>query len=230
MNRPEIDPGFGIHPSPIALEVEPPPAATLSWVPVRSLTERHRGGMLALLMRLSGHDRYLRFGYAASDAQLAVYVEQLNFQRDELLAIFDRRLNLLAMAHLAVVADAGDPASQQAEFGVCVAEHARGRGYGSLLFEHAVLHARNRGVQSLMIHALSENQVMLRIAKRAGAEVVHAGAQAQAWLRLPPDSLVSQVEQIVAVSAGELDYCFKQHWRRDAVLRNDPRRARETSA
>ena len=62
---------------------------------------------------------------------------------------------------------------------------ARGRGFGHRLFEHAMLHARNRGVRTLVIYALSENTTMLRIARKAGAEIEREGAESQAQLTLP---------------------------------------------
>ena len=49
------------------------------------------------------------------------YVERLDFNRDEVLGIFDRRLRLLAMAHLAYARDECGDASSCAEFGVSVA-------------------------------------------------------------------------------------------------------------
>ena len=199
-----------------------PPAATPSprrgaptWVPIRPLAARHRDRILAHLLGLPAHDRYLRFGFAASDAQIARYVEQLDFERDELLGIFNRRLQLLAMAHLACVAPEPGQAEADAEFGVSVSANARGRGYGSRLFELAALHARNRGVQTLVIHALSENTAMLRIAHNAGAQVVREGSEAQARLRLPADSMASHVEQLVETRAAEWDYRLKLHAHRD---------------
>jgi Acetyltransferase (GNAT) family len=95
-----------------------------------------------------------------------------------------------------------------------VAAHARGRGYGRRLFDLAALHARNRGVQRLLIQALSENMPMLHIARDAGAEVVREGSESQALLQLPADSFASQVEQIVETGAAEWDYRFKQQARR----------------
>ena len=47
------------------------------------------------------HDRYLRFGYAATDEQIERYVDGLDFERDEIFGIYNRRLELIAMAHLA---------------------------------------------------------------------------------------------------------------------------------
>lgn len=197
----------------------PKPAATPTWVPIRSLSARHRERILAHLLGLPPHDRYLRFGYAASDEQVARYVETLNFERDAVLGIFNRRLRLLAMAHLAYLAPEPGPSDARAELGVSVAANARGRGYGNRLFDLAVLHARNRGVRTLVIHALSENAPMLKIARNAGAQVVREGSEAQAVLKLPADSVASHVVQMMETSAAEWDYRFKLQAARIEQLR-----------
>jgi GNAT superfamily N-acetyltransferase len=188
-----------------------PPATHLPWIPIRSLAPRHRDRILQHLLALSEHDRYLRFGYPAADAQISRYVDGLDFNRDELFGVFNRRLSLIAMAHLACPAPAepGSDAPRSGEFGVSVSAHARGRGYGARLFEHAVLHARNRGLNQLFIHALSENTAMLKIVRQAGAEVHRAGSESDAYLSLPPETWASQVEQLVDTSAAALDYQLK---------------------
>jgi hypothetical protein len=73
-----------------------------------------------------------------------------------------------------------------------------------------MLHARNRGMQTLFIHALSENAAMLKIARNAGATVERAGSESEAWLRLPPDTLASHVGEMVGQRAAELDYGLKR--------------------
>ena len=188
-----------------------------SWVPIRSLAPRHRERILAHLQQLDERDRYLRFGYIASDEQLQRYVESLDFGRDEVFGIFNRRLQLIALAHLAYEprsSAASDGKPPLAEFGVTVLERARGRGFGARLFEHAVLHARNRGIDTLFIHALSENAAMLNLARKAGAEVHRDGSESQALLKLPPETLASHVGQMVEGGAAELDYRFKVQARR----------------
>lgn len=195
----------------------PAPAADrpprLSWVPIRSLAPRHRGRILAHLLALEEHDRYLRFGYPASDEQVGRYVEALDFEHDEVFGVFNRRLELAAMAHLAY--PRGDAeASNAAEFGVSVSTRARGKGLGARLFDRAVLHARNRGVDTLFIHALSENKAMLRIARQAGAVVERSGSESEAHLTLPPETLASQMEALVEDGAAAVDYQIKQQARR----------------
>jgi GNAT superfamily N-acetyltransferase len=179
-----------------------------AWVPIRSLAVRHRSLILAHLLALSENDRYLRFGYAASDAQVRRYVDGIDFGRDEVVGIFDEGLELVAMAHLAYIAGSNGGAPM-AEFGVSVLPRARGRGWGSRLFERAVLHARNWGAEMMIIHALSENTPMLRIARRAGARIEREGGEAQALLRLPPVDASSRMDALVAQQAGELDYQVK---------------------
>jgi GNAT superfamily N-acetyltransferase len=183
-----------------------PPARR--WIPIRSLAERHRPRILAHLLALPPNDRYLRFGYAASDAQIARYADLIDFTHDEVFGVFNRRLELIAQAHLA-----GLPNTHEGEFGVSVLPKARGRGYGARLFDHAVLHARNRGVDTLLIHALTQNTTMLRIARSAGATVESDGGDALARLRLPPDSLRSHLDAFLESSAAEVDYRLKSNGR-----------------
>jgi RimJ/RimL family protein N-acetyltransferase len=201
-----------------------PTPERLSWVPIRSLAERHRARIATHILSLSESDRYLRFGYPATDEQVQRYVESIDFERDEVFGIFNRRLELIAMAHLAYLPVPTQPeAPATAEFGVSVIGRARGRGYGARLFEHAVLHARNRGCERLFIHALSENAAMLKIARNAGATVERDGPESEAWLKLPPDSISSQVGELVGHQVAEFDYQLKLHAQRlSAWLKGSP--------
>ncbi|VWX60898.1 GCN5 family acetyltransferase [Burkholderiales bacterium 8X] len=190
------------------VEAQPRPAsATPIMVPIRSIGPREKGRIENHLLALDAQDRYLRFGYAASDEQVRRYVEGLDFERDVLFGIYNRRLDLIAMAHLAFAP--ADQPSDCAEFGVSVSKHARGRGYGARLFERAVVAARNEGVGMLFIHALSENAAMLRIARKAGAKVVRTGSEAEAHLRLPSATFDSRMSEIALQQFAQLDYHLK---------------------
>jgi GNAT superfamily N-acetyltransferase len=193
-------------------QVQKKPGSGFGWIPIRSLAPRHRPRILNHLLALGERDRYLRFGHMANDGQIGRYVDLLDFERDEVFGVFNRRLELVAMAHLAYLG-AGSTSSPIAEFGVSVAKHVRGRGYGERLFDHAALHARNRGIDTLLVHALSENTAMLRIARNAGARVERDGPESQAWVRLAPESLASHVEAMVEGRVAELDYGLKRRAR-----------------
>lgn len=184
----------------------------LRWCPVRALAPRHRPRIVAHLLGLDANDRHLRFGYAATDGHIARYVDQLEFERDEVFGVFNRRLELVAMTHLAYL-ERGESALRSAEFGVSVLPRLRGRGLGARLFEVAALHARNRGVDTLIVHALAENAAMLRIARSAGALLERDGSDATARLRLPPENLASHFEELVATQAAEMDYTLKRQVR-----------------
>jgi GNAT superfamily N-acetyltransferase len=176
-------------------------------VPIRSIGPSHRERIATHLMALDEHDRYLRFGYAATDEQIRRYIEGLDFDRDDIFGIYNRKLELIAMAHLAFSTDPEHLAC--AEFGVSVLKKARGRGYGARLFERAVIHARNEGVELLFIHALSENTAMLKIARDAGATLERAGAETDAYLRLPPATLDSRMSEMLEEQLAQTDYRLK---------------------
>ena len=205
------------HSSQLPIETTPPAPVTVplspfsrwSWVPIRSLAARHKPRIAAQLAELNEHDRYLRFGYPATDEQIAKYVDTIDFDRDEVFGIFNRRLELIAMAHLANAPAPQSSPATTAEFGVSVSLKVRGRGYGGRLFEHAMLHARNRGVDTLMIHALSENTAMLKIARKAGAVVERDGSEAEARLKLPPETIATRFGELMGQQAAEIDYRLK---------------------
>ena len=176
-------------------------------VPIRSLGANHRQRIARHLMALDQHDRYLRFGFAANDEQIQRYVDSLNFERDEIFGIYNRRLELIAMAHLAFSADS--QLSACAEFGVSVLKSARGRGYGARLFDRAAMHARNEGVSRMFIHALSENTAMLKIARNAGATVERDGSESEAHLHLLPATIDTRLSELINEQVAKTDYRIK---------------------
>ncbi len=186
-------------------------------VPIREIGARNREQIARHLLGLDEHDRYLRFGFGASDQQIQQYVDKLDFERDRLFGIFNRKLELIALAHLAYPSDM--VAAGFAEFGVSVAQHARGRGYGSRLFERAAIHAVNDDISTLYIHALSENAAMLRIARKAGAKLTSAGTETEAHLQLPEASFKTRIDELFAEQLGQIDYWLKS----EAVLAREAR-------
>lgn len=181
-------------------------------VPIRSIGPRHLASIEAHLLALDPQDRYLRFGYSANDEHIKKYVGQLNFERDELFGIFNRHLELIALAHLAFSLD--PQFKSCAEFGVSVTKSARGRGYGGQLFARSVMHARNEGVRQLFIHALSENTAMLKIARNAGAVVQRDGSESEAHLSLPPANFDSRMTALFNEQIAITDYHLKVQARR----------------
>jgi GNAT superfamily N-acetyltransferase len=190
--------------------------ARRSWVPIRALGVRHRHRVLRHLLALDDSDRARRFGHLASDERIRHYVDQINFKADAIFGVFDRRLRLVAMVHLAFQRE-----GEAAEFGITVLPAMRGRGVGALLFAHATTLARNRSVNTLVIHLARDNAAMLAIVRRAGAHLAFEGSDAIATLPLPADTLGSQIQELWEHQAAELDYRLKSQ-----VLRVDRLRPR----
>lgn len=196
-----------LRPPPDAADATGVNRVTPYVVPIRSLGANHRARIATHLLSLDTQDRYLRFGYLAQDEQIQKYVDSLDFDRDEIFGIYNRKLELIAMAHLAYAVD--DRFESCAEFGVSVLSAARGRGYGSRLFERAAMHAVNDGIQLMFIHALSENQAMLKIARKAGAKVERDGTESEAFLHLPAATLDSKVTEMLEERVAQTDYRIK---------------------
>ncbi|MGC4059607.1 MAG: GNAT family N-acetyltransferase [Aquabacterium sp.] len=184
------------------------------WVPIRDLHARHRHRILDHLLQLDEHDRFLRFGSHVAKEQLNHYVASIDFKRDEVFGIFNRHLHLIAMAHLAAMPGKGphgDGSSRgrAMEFGVSVLPSGRGKGLGMRLFLHAIVHARNQHASHLMIHALTANAPMLHIAAKAGALIERDGPDAEAWLKLPSDTVATHIDSNLHSLAAEVIYRVK---------------------
>ena len=177
------------------------------WIPIRILSAKHRPKIAAHLKSLGTQDRYLRFGYPATDEQIDGYVAKLDFVRDDIYGVFNRRLQIVSMAHLAFSVD--PQWATCAEFGVSVDLKMRGRGLGARMFDRAMTHARNEGVSLMFIHALSENTPMLKIARKAGARVERDGSESDAYLSLQPANLDSQMHEFLEEGLADLDFQIK---------------------
>ncbi len=181
-------------------------------IPICSLHPEHLSDIKKHVLSLNPHDRYLRFGFAANDEQIVRYVDTLKFDRDEIYGIFNRNLDIVAMAHLAIIQEPGR--TSLAEFGVPVQAYARGRGYGGRLFERAVMHARHEKIELMYIHALTENAPMIRIARSAGATVERDGSETEAYLRLPKRDLDSRVTELLVDQFAKANYSIKEDAKR----------------
>lgn len=202
----------------LPLGAAPSTGAPHRWVPIRTLGSRHRTRVRDHLLALNEDDRLRRFGHIASDDRIRHYAEQMDFDADEIFGIFDRRLQLVAMVHLAFAAPGELPAGT-AEFGISVLPQARQRGMGALLFEHAVTLARNRGVRTMLIHMARDNKAMLAIVRRAGAGLSFDGADAVATLPLAANTLGSQIQEMLDHQSAEFDYRLKLQLLRLDVMR-----------
>ncbi|MGN6702384.1 MAG: GNAT family N-acetyltransferase [Burkholderiaceae bacterium] len=190
---------------------------------VKTLAARARPQLLKHFLALGEGDRLLRFGSMLSDELVARYVNGIDFRRDTVFGVYNGVLKLVGVGHLAFAPTESMPgmaaatAKQRiAELGVSVDASARGIGVGSRLVERAAMHCRNEDVDTLTMHCLSSNQVMMHIARKAGMEIHREYGEADAYLKLPPADPSSVMQEAIEEQAASLDYTFKAQ-RRFAV-------------
>ncbi|MEO5699486.1 MAG: GNAT family N-acetyltransferase [Casimicrobiaceae bacterium] len=197
-------------------------------VPIQRLGAGDRTAITQHLLALGSADRHLRFGAMLSDLAIAGYVERIAFGRDAVFGIRDAKLGLLAIAHVAFDRTG-------AELGLSVMPGARRQGIGGALFDRALAHARSRGAERLVVHCLSENAVMMHLARRAGMRVSGAAGESDGALLLPrPDAEVLAGE-LVSDQLGWYDFGLKSQvalwatlaslWSGPVVIADAPPRA-----
>ena len=130
-------------------------------------------------LQLDPTDRHLRFGASLNDDAVIHYVDNIDFERDEIYAIADDAQIVLGAVHIAI-------AGQEAELGLSVLASIRGGGIGNALFERAVMRLRNRGVREVLVRCLSENAAIMHLARKHGMNIQFDGSDREARLELPP--------------------------------------------
>ena len=181
--------------------------------PVRELHAGHREEILQHFLQLDDEDRRLRFGTQTPDEVIRSYVAGLNFNKDAIFGIFDLNLKLIGMAHLAYLPQVKGK-TRSAEFGVSVLPEGRAQGLGSALLQRSAVHSRNTRVEILYVHCLSNNKAMMHLAQKAGMAVEYAYGDADAYLKLPPASPATIVQEAANEQWADLDYAWKANLKR----------------
>jgi GNAT superfamily N-acetyltransferase len=192
---------------------------------VKELKECNRDAMLKHFLALNDADRLLRFGTVLPDGQVAAYVQKIDFLRDTVYGVVSDDFSLVAVGHLAFapqdvasVCTAGAGKKTIAELGVSVNRSMRRMGLGRKLFERAIRHCRNVGVDILYSHCLSSNQALMQIVKKSGFEIERDHGEADAYLNLSPPDAVTVAQEVLEEQFAALDYTFKAntsafaHW------------------
>ncbi|WP_432240010.1 GNAT family N-acetyltransferase [Herbaspirillum robiniae] len=186
---------------------------------VKELSPRSRRHLMRHFLALEDKDRLLRFGSKLSDEMVARYVQNIDFARDTVFGVYDRRLRLLGVGHLAFAPRETSRVSGAtikpvvAEFGVSVSAAARGLGVGTKLFMRASMRCRNADVDTLYMHCLSSNKVMMHIAKKAGMEIHRDYGEADAYLKIQPANSATIFQEAMQEQVAMLDYIVKANFK-----------------
>ncbi len=173
---------------------------------IRKLSSLELGLYEEHLKRLSPDDRYLRFGYMITDAQIHRYVVSQMRIRSTILASFDNELNVIAAIEIVYDDSKYMSTNTVAEIGLSVEDGHRGKGLGSDLFRRALILARNRGVKSLVSHCLAQNRFMRKIAVANGMSLHSDGGDATGTLALPPADAQTVFDELLGEGMGMWDF------------------------
>jgi GNAT superfamily N-acetyltransferase len=170
---------------------------------IRELSRLERPALERHFLALGVHDRRLRFGVPLNHLAIRSYVARIDFERDAVFGVSGDDLHLVGAAHLG-------RAREHAELGISVLEGQRHGGIGGALLARAHLRARNWGVRALLMHCLTENAAMMRLARKQGMAIVAEAGETRAWLRLPPADAGTHFGEVFEQRVALFDYTLKQ--------------------
>ncbi len=180
---------------------------------IKELTERDRPYLLNHFKALDENDRFLRFGRVVTYDAIGRYVENIDFTRDTMFGVYESTNSMVGVGHLSIARPESLPVLEGcvkresiAEFGVSVLAPARRLNVGTRLFERAVIHCRNKNVDTMYIHCLASNKPMLCIAKKAGMEIHRDHGEVDGYLKLPDPNRATILHEAVEERAATLNY------------------------
>ncbi len=177
------------------MQAELLPRQVLDWVAMlERMQESERAGLLRHYLALGPEDRRLRFGLSVSDEFIVSYVERVDFANEVVFGVCSGAGEWLGIGHISTP-------GVDAELGLSVLEHARGKGLGGAIFRFAVAHAARNGVHRLFMHFLTRNKAILALARSAGMEIRSEAGESDAHLVVP--SHADFVRMLIAASQVE---------------------------
>jgi len=163
--------------------------------------------ILQHLLRLDPIDRHCRFHASASDESVAEHVTKLDWLRSHMIGSFQggklRGLAELAFERLWM--------PRQAELAVTVEAPWRQRGVATQLVRRAAELARNRGINTLTMLCLTDNQPMRRIASRLSGKLLMEDGQIEGQVGLPDPTPISFMMEAVEQACDRFEV-FADDW------------------
>lgn len=182
--------------------VEPTRVADLA---IRPISPDDKPALREGFERLSEQSRYRRFlspHDALSDAELRYLTEVDHHDHEALVAVEPRTGAGVGVARY--VRSGKDPAS--AELAVAVVDDWQGRGVGTRLATALAARARDEGITTFTALVLTENQLMLNLARALGeARIINREAgTVELAIELPDRGPGRLIRLLRAVASGEL--------------------------
>jgi hypothetical protein len=127
-------------------------------------TQLHFRQLASHFVGLTSGDRFLRFGWVATDVDIVAYVESLLVSAATVFAVVEPDGDISGVLHLELT-DGG------ANIGLSVSSWARNQGIGTFLLQRAGLLVRARGLETLFVRNLKFNSALQKLALRLGLNV-----------------------------------------------------------
>ena len=166
---------------------------------IRELYEEERDKVQAFLLALSEQDRYRRFGRPMTDDALRQYAARIDWDESVVLGAFDAHTELAGILELADMGHA-------CEIAVAVAPAYRARGVGRALMDRALLKAKVRGRDKVLLLCQVDNEPMRRLARSAGLESILEDGEVTGTLELPRAGLADVTEDATRDAIGNAAY------------------------
>jgi len=168
-------------------------------VVIRELYEEESDKAEGFLLALSEQDRYWRFGRLMTDAALRQYVARIEWDESVILGAFDQRAELVGILELANIGSIS-------EIAIAVAPEYRARGVGKALMERALLKAKVRGRDKVVLLCQRNNAPMRRLARSAGLEAAMEDGEISGSLELDEAGLAEVTEDATRAAIGNATY------------------------
>ena len=127
-------------------------------------TQLHFRRLANHFMGLTSGDRFLRFGWVATDVDMVAYVESLFVSASSVSAVVEPDGDISGVLHLEFTAGG-------ANVGLSVSSWGRNQGIGTLLLQRAGLLACAQGLKTLFVRNLNFNSALKQLALRLGMHV-----------------------------------------------------------
>jgi hypothetical protein len=156
-------------------------------------TQLHFRKLASHFVGLASGDRFLRFGWVATDVDIVAYVESLFVSAARVLAVVEPDGDISGVLHLEFT-------NGGANLGLSVSSWARNQGIGTVLLQRAGLLACARGLKTLFVRNLKFNSALQQLALRLAMNVA-----------CTPDALTArpQTPELSGRNVGQEDFCPK---------------------
>jgi ribosomal protein S18 acetylase RimI-like enzyme len=131
------------------------------------------------LLRLDAKDRFMGFCNVLDDGRIHRFVDSISWTHSFFIGCFSD-IELRGVVQVSV----SDECQDEAEFAISIDRDFRGSGMASALMNAAVASAKIRGIRSLVMTSLNDNDAVKRLVRNLGFELTPIQKQVMGELKI----------------------------------------------